>query len=165
MASPEQRIIDALLEIMDDTSSSWHEMQMATLEALSVIGADVARENAQAGAQANQGQGSQYQPQYQPQYHQQFHLPQLPHQPQLQLPQLPQQPPARHPLPASAPHPLPAIASAPARARGHDEDGNDLRNFLCPFPGCNRRFQHKTSRTRHYKINHPGLPVPPENDA
>ncbi|KAK2033150.1 hypothetical protein LX32DRAFT_690338 [Colletotrichum zoysiae] len=39
-----------------------------------------------------------------------------------------------------------ANSTAPANAN----------QFPCGIPGCSRQFQHKSSRNRHYKINHDG---------
>ncbi|EXF80846.1 hypothetical protein CFIO01_01217 [Colletotrichum fioriniae PJ7] len=58
------------------------------------------------------------------------------------------------------------LAMASARKRAAREsvsptptvgDENDDRDeFVCEFAGCDRSYEHKGSRTRHYKVNHGG---------
>ncbi|KAK7456726.1 hypothetical protein CaCOL14_010628 [Colletotrichum acutatum] len=58
------------------------------------------------------------------------------------------------------------LAMASARKRAAREivsptptvgDETDNKNeFVCEFAGCGRSYEHKGSRTRHYKVNHGG---------
>ncbi|GKT49522.1 uncharacterized protein ColSpa_09703 [Colletotrichum spaethianum] len=47
-----------------------------------------------------------------------------------------------------------ASASASGTASDASADERDIKQFTCEFPGCSRAFLHKSSRSRHYKLNH-----------
>ncbi|KAI8309328.1 hypothetical protein K4K61_001862 [Colletotrichum sp. SAR11_59] len=50
----------------------------------------------------------------------------------------------------------------------HHEDNNGRRNssrmYACKVRHCPRVYQHKSSRTRHYAINHGEVAAPPDTD-
>ncbi|KAK6211699.1 hypothetical protein QIS74_10963 [Colletotrichum tabaci] len=59
--------------------------------------------------------------------------------------------------------PVPKKTASKAKAPASDSDtaasegpANEVRanQFSCEFPGCTRDFVHRSSRTRHYKLNH-----------
>ncbi|GJD01090.1 hypothetical protein ColKHC_09915 [Colletotrichum higginsianum] len=47
----------------------------------------------------------------------------------------------------------PASDSDTAASEGPANEGR-ANQFSCEFPGCTRDFVHRSSRTRHYKLNH-----------
>ncbi|KXH47437.1 hypothetical protein CSIM01_05374 [Colletotrichum simmondsii] len=57
-----------------------------------------------------------------------------------------------------------AMASARKRAARESvsptptvgDENDDKDEFVCEFAGCGRSYEHKGSRTRHYKVNHGG---------
>ncbi|KAK1703397.1 hypothetical protein BDP67DRAFT_584675 [Colletotrichum lupini] len=36
------------------------------------------------------------------------------------------------------------------------DENDDRDEFVCEFAGCGRSYEHKSSRNRHYKVNHGG---------
>ncbi|OHE92124.1 hypothetical protein CORC01_12579 [Colletotrichum orchidophilum] len=45
---------------------------------------------------------------------------------------------------------------SPTPTVAEDNEQNNADEFVCEFAGCGRSYEHKGSRTRHYKINHGG---------
>ncbi|KAK1675528.1 hypothetical protein BDP55DRAFT_728823 [Colletotrichum godetiae] len=45
-----------------------------------------------------------------------------------------------------------SVSPTPTVGKGDD----DRDEFVCEFAGCGRSYEHKGSRTRHYKVNHGG---------
>ncbi|KAK2047959.1 hypothetical protein LZ31DRAFT_591867 [Colletotrichum somersetense] len=46
--------------------------------------------------------------------------------------------------------------TVPDEPAGNSAAPASANQFPCGIPGCSRQFQHKSSRNRHYKINHDG---------